>query len=77
MHSFEKARFGGFFYAHCFLLTKKNPIQKLDGVSLTIGSAYIMPPIPGSIGGIAGLSSLISVIMHSVVIIRPATDAAA
>jgi len=32
MHSFEKARFGGFFYAHCFLLTKKNPIQKLDGV---------------------------------------------
>ena len=32
MHSFEKARFGGFFYARYILLTKKNPIQKLDGV---------------------------------------------
>jgi len=32
MYSLEKTRFGGFFYAHFFLLTKKNPIQKLDGV---------------------------------------------
>ena len=40
------------------------------------GQAYIMPPIPGFIGGMAGCSSLMSARAHSVVRNMPATDAA-
>ena len=41
--------------------------------------SYIIPPIPpmSGIGGAAGESSTTSVTIHSVVIIKPATEAAA
>lgn len=56
----------------------KNPCISRDFLVKALMRYYIIPPIPPipPISGTAGLSSGMSVIIHSVVNIKPATEAA-